>query len=135
MDDKLIEDASIRNPNGEIRAVIEIKGVKGSFKREHVNQVDSHRERLGVGPDTPGILLMNTYKDVNSLENKDERPHPDIVRKAADDGVLLVRTLDLLRLADLVEKGLISGQQVLDWILSAAGWLKVENGTVEVLQE
>lgn len=135
MDDKLIEDASIRNPNGEIRAVIEIKGVKGSFKREHVNQVDSHRERLGVGPDTPGILLMNTYKDVNSLKNKDERPHPDIVRKAADDGVLLVRTLDLLRLADLVEKGLISGQQVLDWILSAAGWLKVENGTVEVLQE
>ena len=55
--------------------------------------------------------------------------------KAADDKVLLVRTLDLLRLADLVENGSMTGQQVFDRMLTAAGWLKVENGTVEVLQE
>jgi hypothetical protein len=134
VEDKLIEDAVIHDSNGDIRAVIEIKGVKGSFKREHVNQVDSHRERLGVRPGVPGILIMNTYRGVSSLEAKDDGPHPDIVKKAADNDVLLVRTLDLLRLADLVEKGSMTGQQALDRILSSAGWLRVKNGTVEVLR-
>ena len=68
-------------------------------------QVDDHRERQEVPPNTPGILIMNSLMNSDSLEDKDQRPHPDIIKKAAADGVLLMRTLDLLRYASAVEDG------------------------------
>ena len=133
VDDKFIEDAVIRDSNNNIQAVVEIKGVKGDFKRENVNQVDSHRERLGLGPNTPGILIMNTRREATSLSEKDRPPDSGVVKKAFSDRVLLVRTLDLLRLADLVEKGFVSADQISGWLIGAGGWLKVEDGSVEIV--
>ena len=72
IDDKCVEDATLEAENGAVVAVFEIKGVNGSFTRANINQVDSHRERLGVSPDTPGILIMNTMMSANSLAMKDE---------------------------------------------------------------
>ena len=43
------EDAKILNEDtGQPIAFAEIKGTKAGIKREHINQVDSHRERAGL---------------------------------------------------------------------------------------
>jgi len=75
-----------------------------SSTRANVNQVDAHRERLGLAPDVPGVLIM-------------------------------IRTLDLLRYADGVEKGVLTKEDFRDALLHKSGWLKVENQTVEVVAQ
>jgi hypothetical protein len=53
------EDAKILENTGEAIAFAEIKGTKAGIKREHINQVDSHRERAGLSPTVPGVLIIN----------------------------------------------------------------------------
>ena len=134
-EERCIEDARVLDSEGKIIAVMEIKGVKRNFSRDDVNQVDSHRERLALPPDAPGLLIMNTMMGVKSLDEKNEPPHPDIIKKAVQDKVLLVRTLDLLRYADLVDSGTISEDESRTTILKEAGWLKVEDGAAMVVKE
>lgn len=132
-DEKFIEDASITDDEGNILAVFEIKGVKKNFSRADVNQVDSHRERQGLPPETPGLLVMNTFRSPESLEDKDTPPNSEIIQKGVAENVLLIRTLDLLRYADGIEKGVFSKDEFRETILSKTGWLKVENETIEVM--
>jgi len=135
VDERCIEDATLQDSKGHIEAVFEIKGVKRNFKRKDVNQVDSHRERLGLAPTIPGVLIMNTLMGAGSLQAKDQPPHSDIIKKAVADHVLLIRTLDLLRYADAVEKNVLSKDEFKKIILNQAGWLKVENEQVQVVKE
>jgi hypothetical protein len=132
IDDKCIEDASLQDNQGATQAVVEIKGVKGNFTRANVNQVDSHRERLNLPSTIPGILIMNTLMGVDSLQEKDQAPHPDIIQKAAADHVLLIRTLDLLRYADGIEQGKLTKEAFRNTILTESGWLKVEGESATV---
>jgi hypothetical protein len=133
VDDKRIEDATLRDDQGNTLAVFEIKGVKRNFQRDDVNQVDSHRERLELSADTPGILIMNTLMGAACIKDKDQVPHPDIIKKARDDRVLLVRTLDLLRFANAVEEGGYTKEQFRQIILGGSGWLKVEGDRAELV--
>ena len=134
IDDKCIEDATIRDSQGDILAVLEIKGVRGNFKGANVNQVDTHRERLGLNTETPGILITNTFMEAKNFKEKDERPHPDIVKKATRENVLILRTLDLIRLANLVEKGCVSTAEAKNMFLKSAGWLRADEHSVQVEQ-
>lgn len=135
IDDKCIEDATVRTAEGIIEAVVEIKGVKGSFKREHVEQVKFHRERLGLSASTPGVLIVNTLMRAKSLQEKDEAPHPDIITKAVTDRVLLIRAIDLLRYADCVERHVLPTDSFRSVILAESGWLKVENDSAQVVKK
>jgi len=110
------------------------KGVNKNFARKDINQVDSHRERLGLQADTPGILVMNTLMDAKSLAEKDQSPHPDIIKKAVTDNVLLIRTIDLLRFADGVEVGVFKKEDFLGILMSQSGWLKVAENKCEVVK-
>jgi hypothetical protein len=135
IDDKYIEDASLIDEDGKIIAVFEIKGVKGSFTRHNVNQVDSHRERMNLSANVPGVLIMNTHMAAKSLIEKDQRPHPDIIKKAVADNVLMIRTLDLLRCADAVDRGVLSKQEFRRALFTESGWLKVEGDTLTIVKE
>lgn len=131
-EEKSIEDAVLKDEDGNIKIVFEIKGVNRNFARKDINQVDSHRERLGLKSDTPGILVMNTLMDVDSLAKKDQPPHPDIIKKAVTDNVLLIQTIDLLRYADGVEAGVFKKEDFLSILMSQSGWLKVAESKCEI---
>jgi len=135
VEDKRIEDATLKDTDGKILAVTEIKGGNRNFGREDINQVDSHRERLGLPAQTPGILIMNTLMTATSLAEKDLPPHPDIIKKAVADNVLMVRTLDLLRYADGVESGTLKKKDLLNTLLHESGWMRVAEGQVETVKE
>lgn len=132
--EKFIEDATLKDKDGNIKGVFEIKGVNKNFTRNDINQVDSHRERLGLQSDTPGILVMNTFMEVNSFAEKDQPPHPDIIKKAVSDSVLLIRTIDLLRYADGIEAGVFNKEDFIDILTSQSGWLKIADNECEVIK-
>ena len=135
VNDKHVEDAVLRNEQNNILAVFEIKGVNNNFTRPNINQVDSHRERLSLPTTTPGILIMNTFMSATSLADKDEFPHPDIIKKAVSDNVLLIRTLDLLRCADLCQTGKLKKEDFKEYILGDSGWMYVDGEKLVKVQE
>ncbi len=67
-EEQYIEDAIIFSDAGETKFVVEIKGINGGIKRDHINQVDSHRERLGIDPKIPGLLIVNDFMDVEDFD-------------------------------------------------------------------
>ena len=46
-----------------------------------------------------------------------------------------MRTLDLVRLLDQINRGLISRQDVRKLFMTEIGWLKVEGDTTEVVKD
>jgi len=123
--DECIEDIKILGDDDEVLAMVEVKGVTRNFAREDINQVDSHRERRGLSSDSPGILIMNTMRNANSLGAKDVRPHPDIIKKAVGDNVLMIRTMDLLRYINAIQNGKATADGFRKTVLSEGGWLEV----------
>jgi hypothetical protein len=49
--------------------------------------------------------------------------------------VLLIRTLDLLRFANLVEQGIKTKAEFQNILLKESGWLKVDDTRVTVVKE
>ncbi len=134
-DSRKVEDATLRGADGRILAVIEIKGINGNFDRKLVNQVDDHRERLGLSATVPGIAIVNTFRSAESLGGKDQPPNSEIIEKAVQDKVLLIRTLDLLRFADLVERGRKTKEDFRNILLNESGWLKADVDNVVVVKQ
>lgn len=133
VDEKCIEDGRLVRTDGELYGVIEIKGVNGSIKRAMIAQVDGHRERQGLPPTAPGILIVNTRANAELLEGKEEDIHPDIVTKAVSDNVLLVRTIDLLRIYAHVMSGKLARQELHHHLDTSSGWLKATPSGIELV--
>jgi len=72
--------------------------------------------------------------EVNSFAEKDQPPHPDIIKKAVSDSVLLIRTIDLLRYADGIEAGVFNKEDFIDILTSQSGWLKIADNECEVIK-
>ena len=68
---------------------------------------------------------MNTMRNADSLAGKEERPHPDIIKKAVGDNVLMIRTIDLLRYINAIQNGRATADEFRRIILSESGWLEV----------
>ena len=130
--DEYKEDIKILNEKEEPIVFCEVKGVNRGVKREHVNQADSHRERAGLPSSFPAILVMNTHiKNTRSIDEKDKNVHKEQIIHARKNNVLILRTLDLLRLLKLKMEGEIDKNKVLDVLCSGGGWLKVSDDNWE----
>ena len=93
------EDFKIVDEAKGVIAAGEAKGTNGGIKREHINQVDSHRERLGLDATLPGLLLINNQMDVTGVaKRQDTQVAPEQISHARHLNVLVVRTIDLLYL-------------------------------------
>jgi hypothetical protein len=121
------EDLKILDEQGNPVVFVEVKGINAGAKLEHVNQADSHRERAGLPSTFPSVLVLNTHiKNARDLKEKNKPIGPDQVERAVKLRVLILRTLDLLALLDLVNKGEMTSSQVLDlFFKQQGGWLQV----------
>ena len=132
-DEDYKEDLKLFLPkNSKLKAIAEIKGVNSGVSREHINQVDSHRERLGLSSDFPALLVVNTKMNATNMKVKDLEIAGDQIKKAVVDNVLILRTLDLLNLIYLEEKGNITKDKIIEILLKERGWLKVTKENWEV---
>src|SRR4030095_10101640 len=92
------EDAKILDEHtSDAIAFVEMKGVKSGIKREHINQVDSHRERAGLSAMVPGLLIINNEMSVAGIKERFETTVPtEQIDHAKKLNVLIIRTIDLL---------------------------------------
>ena len=96
------EDIKILDSEGKPIIFGEIKGTNRGVKREHINQADSHRERAGLSPEFPSLLIINTHiKNSRTLEEKDKDVPTAQVIHASRNHILILRTLDVLHLLRL----------------------------------
>jgi len=136
VDEQYREDATILGDDGKPMVLVELTGVNAGVQREKVGQADYHRERAGVPETFPYILIVNTnIKNARSLEEKDQPVANEQVRHAKKLNVLVLRTLDLLRLLSLYQRGKASKSDLLRLLTTGAGWLKVGDEGWEVVDQ
>jgi len=124
--DEYREDLKLLNDIGDPIALVEVKGTNSGLRREHVNQADSHRERANFPSGFPTLLLINPLiRSTQSLSDKDTDLPLENIEHAARNGVLVLRTLDLLRLLGYVMSDRCTTQQALTVMTSERGWLRV----------
>lgn len=132
--DEYREDIKILNDKGTPIIFGEIKGANGGVKREHINQVDGHRERAELDPKFPAILIINTHiKNSRTVAEKDKEPQKEQVTHAINMNVLVLRTLDLLGLLRLSMKDKVTMKEILTILKGNCGWLKVTDHNYEVV--
>jgi hypothetical protein len=132
--DNFKEDLKILDGYGKPIVLCEVKGINRGVKREYVNQVDSHRERGGLPPSFPAVLIANTHiKNARNLDEKDMDIPEEQVVHARKNNVLILRTLDLLQLLRLKFENRITKETVLELLSGPGGWLKVSEDKWELI--
>ncbi len=115
-------------------AFAEIKGTKAGIKREHINQVDSHRERAGLSPSVSGVLIINNEMSVTGVKERFETTVPgEQIDHAKRQNVLIIRTIDLLYLILQFEDRVDRKEKFLGIIGSGGGWLRVTPTEFQVI--
>ncbi len=116
-------------------AVAEVKGINSGVKREHINQADSHRERLKLSNNFPTLLIVNTKTDAIDMQAKNLAVATEQIKKAVTDNILIIRTLDLLNLIFLLEEKKINRDDVILIFKSKTGWLKATKDDFSILSD
>jgi hypothetical protein len=135
--EEYVEDFYILDEKGEKEvAICEVKGLSKNVKREHITALVQHREQRELADDFPSILFVNTFADSESVEEKDgQRVGKMEYQKAVKNHVLIVRTLDLVRMLDLVWQKKLDISKIRGLLLSETGWLKVTDQGHEVFRD
>lgn len=134
--DEYREDIKILDSEGEPIIFGEIKGTNRGVKREHINQSDSHRERAGLPSKFPSLLIINPHiKNSRTIEEKDKEVPKEQVEHALRNDILIIRTLDLLRLLRFHFDNKIELDELIKVLCENAGWLKVGDDGWEVVHE
>jgi len=124
------EDFSLVSKNDKVEnkidAVVETKGINENAIREHINQVDSHRERNNLPSTIPGILIVNTFMKYNSLDEKDKPIHSDQIKHAVNMNVLVLRTFDIVRALSVIFNKPDKLKELRQSLLNGSGWLEVK---------
>lgn len=118
-------------------AIGEIKGLSANVRKQHVTMLVQHRQENDLPEDYPSLLVMNTFANASSVHEKDkERVSPDVVKWASKNNVLIIRTLDLVRIADFHEQGQLTSEEVLSKLMGNSGWLRANReGELAVLHK
>lgn len=125
--DDNIQDLKIINKSdlSQDLAVVECKGINGNVQRDHINQVDSHRERNNFPEDFPGILIANTFKSSDSWIQKNRNVEPEQIKHAVKMKVLIIRTVDLLKAINIILEKPERKSEFNSLLLKEIGWLEV----------
>ena len=133
--DEVYEEDFWLTAGTEDKAIAEVKSGNGNVTRQDIGQLDSHRKARQKGDDFPALLVKNTFAKVQNIKDKDKRVEPNVCQRAIDDNVLIMRTLDLVRLYDLVSQGQLQQSELTHVVLTESGWLRVDARGYEVVRE
>jgi hypothetical protein len=103
-----------------------VKDMNGNVTRQDIGRVAERRIARGLPDDFPALLVANTFATLQSITAKDKRIEPTVCQAAADEHVLVMRTLDLVRLYDPISSSRTELSAFQDTLLQEAGWLMVE---------
>ena len=131
-----MEDFWILDDKGKEVAICEVKGLSKNVKREYITALVQHREQRDLADDFPSILFVNTFAASESVEEKDgQRIGKWECQKAIKDHVLIIRTLDLVRLLNLVWQKRLDTAKIRELLLNEIGWLRVTEQGYEIFKD
>jgi len=132
--EKFIEDLLIKDSKNNPIVLVEVKGLNGNVKIADVSQLVTHRDRNDLTLEFPALLITNTMmKATSSIKDKEEDINPDIVKHSVNNNVLVIRTLDLLRVLDLILSKRLEAPKFLEIVKTRNGWLKVDDGKLKIM--
>jgi hypothetical protein len=127
VEERYVEDFELVDVAGIRKALAESKGVGGGLALGHVDQVNNHRSEFNASADElPGLLVVNAFRNDDTLGRRQESVHERIVRHARRMNVLVLRTWDLYELVVRRLAGHDDSAQILGALLGGGGWLEVE---------
>ena len=129
------EDFWIVDDRGNEQVIVEVKGKNGNLTRPDISKLDEHRGAREKPDDFPALLIVNSFRDSKSLDEKDKEISPNEVKKAVRTNVLVMRTIDLCNIYILIEKNRMKPEKFLDLIKKEKGWLRVGEQNFEIKTE
>jgi hypothetical protein len=115
----IIDDSNVKI------AMVECKGKDGDLVRQDISKFDEHREAREKTEKFPALLIANTHNKAGDLSEKDQPIPSNVIEKAVRMKILLTRTIDLIRLLNLIQKGILSTKNFLDHLKTSHGWLEI----------
>ncbi len=123
-----IEDFWLVTDTGEDWCIGEVKGPgKENVQRPDIGALDAHRGEAGRPADFPALLVANTFHRRDTIDSRDESVHPNECRRAANDHIVVVRTLDLVRMKMLAVQGQRPQDELLAALREGGGWFEVNS--------
>jgi hypothetical protein len=98
----------------------------GNITKQDVAAAMMRRAELGRDETTPLFLVVNTFRTSQRLSERDTPVASDVVRRAAEDNILVCRTMDLVRLGQRAGNGFPAGAQLRDALSAGGGWFEVD---------
>ncbi len=111
-------------------AIGEVKSSSnGNVDKDAIAQLWTHRKEGGKPEGFPALLVANTFYKRQTLKEREEGVHPDVVRRGREDHILILRTVDLFRMMGQPDVR----NAFLDGLRTRGGWFRVDqdlNGTL-----
>jgi hypothetical protein len=111
----------------QVWAIGEVKASeKGTIERTQLSKVDLHRKEAGHPDEFPALLVASTFRAREDIDDRDELMPPNIVKRASEDHILIVRALDLMRLKQLALAGTPAASDLEQALREGGGWFEVQ---------
>jgi hypothetical protein len=94
--------------------------------KQQIAELLVRRARAGKDEGAPALLVANTFDQAKSLEERDQAVPADVAKRAVEDHVLVMRTIDLFRLQQRAATGLPTAEPVTEALRGSGGWLEVD---------
>lgn len=120
------EDFFILNDQKEYQILVEVKGLNKNVKRLDISKTLVHRDSHNLSVSFPTLLIANTFMaKTTSLSNKDQSVGASEVDYARKKGIIILRTLDLVRAAKMVIDDSAKAGAFIQALKTRKGWLRV----------
>jgi hypothetical protein len=134
VEERSAEDFELVDGSGVRMALAESKAARGGISLDHVNQVNSRRSEHfdATIEELPGLLVVNTFRNSDDLEQRQRPVEKRIVRQAQAVNVLILRTWDLYQLVVRRLSGGDDGEKILAALRGGGGWLEAREDGLQV---
>jgi len=133
--DEAFEEDFWVTQDGRDIVIGEVKSMNGNISRQDIGKLDEHRKARDMPDNFPALLVANTFATMKGLKDKDRRIEPNACKRAADDHIVVMRTIDLFNLFDCITQGQLAVSEFIEILLTESGWLRIDSNGWKVIKQ
>jgi hypothetical protein len=121
------KSAMVTDDNHRPILIFQSISTENDIERDFIDQIHAQRESQGLPKSLRAILFVNSDMASSDIRSRTEKGvAEEVVRYAAEQNVLIVRTIDLLFLMRQLERDSERKKKLMQVFLSPGGWLKTD---------
>lgn len=125
----------VRRANSKV-CICEVKGKDNDLVRGDIREFVANREAAIEDDKFPSLLIANTYNKANTLQAKDQYIPSNVIESAFKNHILIVRTLDLLKILDMYQSSIVSKQEITDKIIiPTGGCVRIKYDEIKIVRK